>query len=152
MSKGRKPTPTALKKLRGTDQPCRTNDKEIQLSSVSKLPYAPKWFSETQKNIYHSKGKQLIQLGLLTQLDFEIFISFCAEYGNYIDTSIQMRKIPLTAKLNEASNDVFKRIEKINKQSWERSKAIASEFGFTPSSRAKMVMPQQPDPDDIMFD
>ena len=148
----RKPTPTALKKMRGTVQPCRSNKKEIDIGPVTQLPYAPRWFTPTQSKIYKTKGDQLKVMGLLTSLDFELFISFCKEYGDYIDTATQLNKIPLASFMNEADDYIFKRISKINRESWERSKALASEFGFTPSARAKMAMPGNDDPGDNDFD
>ena len=46
---------------------------------------------------------------------------------------------------------IIKRIMRKNKDSWERAKSLASEFGFTPSSRAKMVMPTADDPENKDF-
>ena len=152
MTKGRKPIPTAIKKIRGTNQPCRTNKNEINIDPVIKLPPAPRWFGKTSKKIYKQKGQQLQLLGVLTPLDFELFISFCQEYGNYIDTSIELSKVPHNASLSDQSEMVFLRISKINKISWERSKSIAAEFGFTPSARAKMILPEKENNNDNDFD
>lgn len=151
MTKGRKPTPTAIKELRGTVQPCRANPNEQALDAITKLPYAPRWFSNTAKLIYKTKGEQLRQLGVLTPLDLELFISFCREYANYIDTAAELEKIPLKAVMDEKSEQVFKRMSRINKESWDRAKSLAAEFGFTPSARAKFSQPQSGDPEEKDF-
>ena len=151
MTKGRKPVPTAIKEMRGTVQPCRTNKNEVKINALEKLPSVPRWFTKTQRKIYKTKGDQLRVMGVLTPLDFELFISFCREYGNYIDTSIELEKYPLNGFMDEKTDYVFKRQSKINKESWERAKAIASEFGFTPSSRAKMIAPKLEDPTENDF-
>jgi len=151
MTKGRKPTPTAIKQLRGTVQPCRTNPNEQALDPISKLPYAPRWFSDTAKAIYKTKGEQLRQLGVLTSLDLELFISFCREYADYIDTAAELERIPLTAVMDEKSEQIFKRMSKINRESWDRAKSLASEFGFSPSARAKFARPQTEDPTENDF-
>ena len=152
MTKGRKPVPTAIKQLRGTVQPCRTNPDEIQLEAVSKLPRAPRWFSDTAKKIYKTKGNQLRALGVLTSLDFELFLSFCREYADYIDTAAELEKIPVKAVLDEKNEAVYKRMAKINRESWERAVKLAAEFGFTPSARAKFHRPDSGgDPDDADF-
>lgn len=151
MTKGRKPTPTAIKQLRGTVQPCRANPKEPVLDPISKLPNAPRWFSDTAKAIYKSKGQQLKEIGVLTVLDFELFISFCREYGDYIDTATELEKIPLKAVLDEKSEQVFRRMSKINRESWERAKSLAAEFGFSPSARAKFARPHTEDPTENDF-
>ncbi len=151
MAKGRKPTPTALKKLRGTDQPCRINPREIKVDALAKLPSAPRWFSRTQRKIYKSKGDQLRTLNVLTPLDLELFISFCREYGNYIDTSIKLEDVPVDSFLPPSDESIFNRISKINKESWERAKSLAAEFGFSPSARAKLVsqIPEDPEENDF---
>ena len=150
--KGRKPTPTVLKKIRGTTQPCRENKTELAVGPVIKLPHAPRWFTITQKKIYKTKGEQLRLLGLLTLLDFELFISFCREYGNYIDTATELEQIPIKAVMNETSEQIFKRMSKINRESWERAKILAAEFGFTPSARTKIAMPGGENSTDNDFD
>lgn len=151
MTKGRKPTPTAIKQLRGTVQPCRTNPKELVLDPVSKLPNAPRWFSVTAKTIYKTKGNQLKEIGVLTVLDLELFISFCREYADYLDTAAELEKIPLKAILDEKSEQVFRRMSKINRESWERAKSLAAEFGFSPSARAKFSRPNIENPEENDF-
>jgi len=137
--------------MRGTVQPCRTNPNEVQVGALTKLPNTPRWFSATQKRIYKAKGEQLRSLGVLTALDFELFISFCREYGNYIDTAKELEKIPLKAVLDERSEQVNKRMSRINKESWERSKSLAAEFGFSPSARAKFSAAESADPEEDNF-
>ena len=151
MTKGRKPIPTAIKEMRGTVQPCRVNKNELRPDALAKLPPVPRWFTKTQRKIYKAKGEQLRAMGVLTPLDFEMFISFCREYGNYIDSAIELEKIPLLSNLNDAAEKAWKRMAKINKESWERSKSLASEFGFTPSSRAKFSLNDSDEPENNDF-
>lgn len=136
--KGRKPTPTALKELRGTDQPVRINKNEPKLEAISKMPPAPAWFSSTARKIYKTKSRELIAQGVMSALDIDMFLLYCNEYATYIETSEEIRNIPLRAALSEANAEVYKRIRQQNQQSWERAKSIAIEFGFTPSSRARV--------------
>ncbi len=140
--KGRKPTPTALKVSRGTDQPARMNKNEMQPELISKMPPPPKWFSTLAKKIYRQKSKELIAQKIMSQLDIDMFVLYCNEYAVYIETSAEIRAIPYNASLGEASNEVYKRIRQQNQQAWERAKSIAIEFGFTPSSRARVHKPE----------
>lgn len=140
---GRKPLPTAIKKMKGTLQKCRTNKSEPVSSCVTKLPPAPKYFTASAKKIYKTKGDELIAKKILDTLDFDMFISYCIEYANYIDTSIELAKIPNDAQLGPNSEAIFNRLKLKNKQSWERAKAIAVEFGFTPSSRSRVKIAEQ---------
>lgn len=137
--KGRKPTPSALKKMRGTDQPVRVNENEPETNTLSKMPPPPKWFGKLAKKIYRSKSKELINQGVMGTLDIDMFVLYCNEYATYIETSEEIAKIPYNAKLSESSVEVYRRIRQQNQQAWERAKSIAIEFGFTPSARSRVT-------------
>lgn len=136
--KGRKPTPGALKTLRGTDQPVRMNNDSSEPEVISKMPPPPKWFGKMARKIYKTKSQELINQKVMSMLDIDMFILYCNEYGIYIETSEIIGKIPYQDKLSESSNEVYRRIRQQNQQAWERAKAIAIEFGFTPSARGRV--------------
>lgn len=135
---GRKPLPTAVKKLRGTDQPVRINKNEPQTEIISKMPPAPDWFSDIAKKIYKTKSKELIAQNVMGKLDIDMFLLYCNEYATYVETSEAIKKVDYEDSLTEASDLIFKRLLKQNQRAWERAKSIAIEFGFTPSSRARV--------------
>ncbi|MCP3849352.1 MAG: phage terminase small subunit P27 family, partial [Gammaproteobacteria bacterium] len=67
MTAGRKPVPTALKLIKGTDQPCRINDKEPKPKSDNiKMPVG---MSADAKKHWKQVSKQLKEAGILTNLD-----------------------------------------------------------------------------------
>jgi P27 family predicted phage terminase small subunit len=136
MTKGRKSQPNALKQLKGT-QPVRMNKDEPESEAISKLPRAPRWFTDTAKSIYYSTGKHLAGSRVLSQADLEMFISFCNEYAKYLDTEKEMQSVPLRANLSKDSERAYRRVERQNRAAWERSMKLASEFGITPAARAK---------------
>lgn len=145
--KGRKATPTALKKIRGTDQPCRINSNEPESETIVKLPLAPSWFTKLAKKVYKTKGSELIKMQLLSKVDLDMFVSYCVEYAAYIETSQQLAKIPAMALLDAESELLYKRLSQRNATAWERSKTIATQFGFTPSSRASLKLPPKKEVD-----
>jgi len=151
--KGRKATPTALKKIRGTDQPCRINSQEPESETITMLPPAPVWFTKLAKKVYKIKGSELIKMKLLSRVDLDMFVSYCVEYAAYLETSEQLTKIPSMALLDAESELLYKRLSQRNGTAWERSKTIATQFGFTPSSRAslKIVPPKKEDEFDKLF-
>lgn len=147
--KGRKATPTALKKIRGTNQPCRINNNEPEGEKIVKLPPAPKWFTTLAKLIYKKKGKELMNMNLLTKIDLDMFVSYCIEYATYLETSEQLSQIPSMALLDAQSELLFKRLQIQKASAWERSKTIATQFGFTPSSRASLKLAPKEKKDDF---
>jgi len=138
-----------LKKLRGTDQPCRINHDEPEGEKITKLPHPPSWFSKLAKSIYKNKGMELINMDLLTKIDLDMFVSYCVEYATYLETSEQISKIPAMALLDAQSELLFQRLNKQKSSSWERAKAIATQFGFTPSSRASLKLAPKEKKDDL---
>lgn len=125
--------------MRGTDQPVRTNKEEPEATVISKMPPPPKWFGKLARKIYKSKSKELINQGVMSTLDIDMFVLYCFEYATYIETSEEIAKIPYSAQLSESSVEVYRRIRQQNQQAWERARSIAIEFGFTPSARSRVT-------------
>lgn len=150
--KGRKPIPTALKVLKGTDQPCRTNKKDALSQVVSKVPPPPRWFTKLGKKIYKDVTRQLTASKVLTPADLEMLIAYCQEYSTYLEameqfnTGAEDRVISVETKAGTSKqvNPLFK----IAQASLEKAKAIGVEYGLTPSSRARVnqVKEQEEDP------
>lgn len=135
---GRKPTPSSIKKLRSTERPCRVNENEAEVVRIEKLPPSPSWFSNLAKRIYRRKGQELINQGIMSTLDIDMFLLYCNEYATYIETSEWIREIELDAEHDKAQVIRYKRVRQQNNQAWERCKSIAIEFGFTPSARSRV--------------
>lgn len=146
MSKGRKPIPDELKKLRGTDQPCRmSNTVEYaeritdikMITSTSRLKLLP---TKRAKDIFKQKANQLIALGILTVLDIE----HLAVYANSLDVLFSC----MESMRNEPTPKYNKNMELIGyvpdpsinmyRQMVEHVNRIGAEFGFTPISRQKI--------------
>ena len=149
--RGRKPTPNALKQIRGTIKPSRTNKNQMQPAALLKMPQAPRWFSAIAKKIYKQKSAELIAQGVMSSLDIDMFLLYCHEYAVYIETSAELSKTVLTENLSDKQEAIYKRIQRQNRQAWERSKAIAIEFGFTPSSRSRVTRPEATETDNDDF-
>lgn len=124
--------------MKGTLQKCRVNNEEANVSTIVKLPSAPAYFSKLARKIYKTKGAELMAQKLLSILDIDMFISYCHEYATYLETAEEIAKVPHDSQLGPNSEAVYNRLHQRNKQSWERSKSIAIEFGFTPSSRSRV--------------
>lgn len=146
MGKGRKPLPDAVKKLRGTDQPCRmsgvvdTADKitDIKMiTSTARLKLLP---TKRAKDIFKSKANQLIAMGVLTMMDIE----HLAVYANSLDVLFScmegMREAatPKHNKDGELIGYVPRPEIAMYKQMVEHVNRIGAEFGFTPMSRQRI--------------
>ena len=141
MTQGRKPISNQMKILKGTDQPCRMRD-EVSVNKILKMPPPPKWLSKSAKKLYRTKAQFLITAEILSEVDVEMFVTFCFEYGRYLDTAEKLAEVSHAAILTEKQQQLYNRLTKVNRDSFERAKYLASEFGFTPVSRMKFTIPE----------
>ena len=68
-------------------------------------------------------------------LDIDMFILYCNEYAIYIETSEEFADAD---KMKAKTDGAYRRLTMKNQRAWERAKAIAIEFGFTPSARSRV--------------
>lgn len=146
MTAGRKSLPNEIKKLRGTDQPCRMSESidvpkigDIsQIINVSKLKILK---TKRSKQIFKDKANQLIQLNILTAIDFEQL----AIYAHSLDTLFDcIDNISSSGKFSEVYDEngrILRFIQnpylKLYQDMVQICSKIGSDFGFTPVSRMK---------------
>ena len=156
--KGRKPKPTQLKVLSGTDQPCRINPNEAKSKPVDKVPSAPKWLSSLGKKIYKDTTRQLMASKVLTPVDLQMLITYCQEYANYIEImmmfqpdkngNVQQERVILT-KTKQGTMHQVNPLIKIAQASLDKAKSIGVEYGLTPSSRSRVNQVKEDEQDEF---
>lgn len=153
--KGRKKIPDTLKQLRGTDQPCRmtgeTNVNPIEdISEISDTKKLNILKTKRAKDIFQEKANQLIQLKVLTEMDFEQLAVYAYNVDMLFTCMAELRK----GKFREIHNEegrVVRFVEnpylKLYKDLIPLINRMASEFGFSPVSRMKFNhKPEEKDP------
>jgi P27 family predicted phage terminase small subunit len=149
--KGRKALPNAVKKLRGTDQPCRMNEtidvpaigSIDQVVDVRKLKVLK---TRRSKQIFKEKANQLIRLKILTEIDFEQL----AIYANSLDMLFDCIDELSKGKFQEVHDEngrVLRFIQnpylKLYREMIDVVNRIGSDFGFSPVSRMKLKTKQE---------
>lgn len=162
MTKGRKPLPTEIKELQGTAQPCRINKFEPKVSErISDMPEPPDYLSEEAKChwrfILEHEGGSWIK-----QCDRAMFETYCEQWAELVryrrerkrlraqieETEKKIEELRAAGKYTSASSMI-----KFRDELWERDnflanlvvkctqpfKSVASELGFTPSSRSRVL-------------
>ena len=81
--RGRKPKPTAIKKLEGNPGKRGLNEKEPK--PKKKAPKCPAWLDEEAKKEWKRMCKQLEDLGILTEIDMAAFAGYCQAYSRWKD-------------------------------------------------------------------
>lgn len=133
---GRRTKPTAIKQLAGN--PGKRALPKAEPRPEGGIQNCPKHLDAVARAEWKRLSPQLDKLGLLTQVDRAAFTAYCELYSNYREASRglkkaggltfvvngQIKKNPLVSMRNDALRLMHK---------------FLSEFGLSPSSRAKVA-------------
>ena len=146
MGKGRKKLPTKVKEFQGTLEKSRILEDEMQVSNLDQLPIAPKWLTDIAKNEWQNVTNELLNIGMLHQIDLILLESYCNAIALHIETEQYLRE---NGRVNHYYNQdgslrhsQSKPEVKISNDSLANALKIAVQFGFTPSSRGSISAPK----------
>ena len=133
--KGRKPHPTALKKLKGTLEPGRTNNHEPQPGELAPIP--PRHLSKEAKVIWLETHSLLDSAEVLSNMDSDALSVFAETKARWIDAKERLRKEGLTVLTPNGFPVQSPYLQITNKCSSEMLKFL-TEYGMTASSRTRV--------------
>ena len=116
---GRKPKPTALKKLEGNPGKRKLNTKEPMPGKG--MPDCPKWLLPEAKKEWERLCVKLSEIGVLTEIDMAAFAAYCQSYARWKEAQEHI----------DSEGSTFE-TDKLMMQ-------VASEFGLTPSARSRIM-------------
>lgn len=143
---GRKKIPTKVKELKGTAQPCRIDKNEMQVTEVVSMPDAPLFLNEYGQAEWEKVTNELANIKMLHSVDLPMLAMYCNEMGAYFAIAQE-----LGGSFTEQTYDKDGKLRaskiapkyKIMQNALQNALKIATQFGFTPSSRASLSMPEQ---------
>src|SRR5262249_48128622 len=144
---GRRPVPTALKRLHGYPGHRKRADREIE--GVGKIS-APIWFDAEQHEQWDFALKNAPP-GLLTATDREILAGWCCAAVEYARAVVEVRKLGQVVKTGEGNAIQNPFLPIMNKQ-FQIMLRAGAELGFSPASRTSLgasLAPEQVDEDGI---
>lgn len=139
---GRKAMPIELLLINGNKNKLTKEEIEARRKAEAAIkPNAnavrpPSWLNATAKREFKKLASELLQTELITNVDVNQLAMYCSAMARYIE----MQKGIENEETGEIEIDE-KKLDILFKQ----LKAMAAEFGFTPSSRAKLAMPKEPE-------
>lgn len=141
MAKGRKKLPDNIKALRGTDQPCRMENKIATLPTQTLITLPNSGLKGTAKKIFAIVATELIYNNILDHLGVDLVIAYCREMALYHDMMKDMEKEGYTVKVATKTGFITQvnPKRKIAESALSAAKALAVEFGMTPSSRNRVA-------------
>ena len=141
MNAGRKKIRNELKTLRGTDQPCRmAGGVTPDLTSVVSIPRSG--LKGTAKKVFEVVAAELINNRLLDLVGVDLIVAYAREMGLYHDTMRELEKEGYTIEVETkfGSTTLVNPKRKVAESALANAKAIAVEYGLTPSSRSRVAV------------
>jgi len=150
MPAGRKNKPNELKKLEGNPGH-RAIPEGVEPQAEPNCPPAPSWLSRVAKLEWNRVAPELHRLGLLKGLDLQPLAIYCQSYADMRKAQEELNKHGLTTvHVNKAGEEnlVVRPEHYVVQACVKQIKAFCTEFGMTPSSRARLMLPSEKTADD----
>ncbi len=143
MTQGRKPKPTALKLVAGTDRADRRNVNEPKARPA--MPAPPSFLSAEAQAEWVVVCEQLYQLGVLSRIDRAALGAYCQAFGRWEQAENALAKMALRDNVTHGmmikttnGNAVQNPLLGTANKAMADMMRYAAEFGMTPSSRARI--------------
>ncbi len=145
---GRRPKPTAIKKLEGNrgKRPLPKNEPMPDNTP----PACPSWLPPTAKTEWKRIVPELERLGLLTVVDMAALAGYCEAYARWVKAAKKLKDsftYEVTDKFGNRKQHKKPEVD-IARDALSQVKAFCTEFGLTPSSRGKMSVSGRPSEQD----
>ena len=134
---GRKPKPTAVKKLEGNPGKRKLNDKEPM--PVKGMPTCPAWLMPEAQTEWKRLAKILSEMGVLTEVDRTAFAAYCQSYARWKEAQEHINSGGSTFETDKGYQQQTPWVGIANTNQKLMMQA-ASEFGLTPSARSRIAI------------
>ena len=132
---GRKPDPIPLRLLKGTPQR-RPIPEHVE--TEPKLPRPPRWLDKRGKREWRRIGKELLELGLMSNLDLALLASYCDSYSIMVECREHIDSVGGIVKYLAGKNSQTAMELSTYRAAQNFIKSVAAEFGLSPSARGRL--------------
>lgn len=136
--RGRKPTPTHIKEIRGNPGKRPLNGREPR--PAIRAPSCPRELSPAAKREWRRLARQLLIMNLVTELDRAMLAAYCQAFALWAEAVAAVGKYGAMVKSPSGFPMQSPYVAVANKQA-ELMIRIGAEFGLTPSSRSRISVP-----------
>ncbi len=135
-TRGRKPTPTAIKQLEGNPGKRQLNENEPM--PEKKAPACPKWLELDAKREWRRLAKKMEQMGILTEVDMAAFAGYCQAYARWKNAEEFITQHGMIFKTPSGYWQQLPQVS-IAQTYLKQMNRFAEQFGLTPASRSRIV-------------
>lgn len=138
--RGRKRQPTAVKVLKGTDDPRWINPDEPKPDVLGAIPAPPVSLDIDELTIWNDSCHYLKEVSMLHGIDLHSLAIYCREMATYHRCMDIVRKEGVVKEFENGAQrmDQINPYYKVAKMALESANKIADKFGFNPSARASL--------------
>ena len=133
---GRKPKPTAIKKLEGNPGKRRLNEQEP--IPDKKAPKCPMWLEPEAKKEWRRTAKRLEVLGILTEVDMAAFAGYCQAFARWKEAEEFISKHGTIVKTPSGYWQQVPQVP-IAQTYLKIMHKFCEQFGLTPSARSRII-------------
>lgn len=146
--RGRKPKPPALKIIEG-NRGKRPIPEVVEPRRTDKPPKCPSWLNDEARKEWRRIVPELHELGLLSVLDVAALAAYCQSYARYAEAEAFLTEHGATEqRVGKFDTMTVLRAEVyLSKIQLSFIRQLCSEFGLSPSSRARMILPKEKEED-----
>lgn len=132
---GRRPKPTALKKLSGNPGKRAINNAEPKPSGI---PDCPDHLDDDAKAEWRRISAELSALGLLTIIDRAALSAYCQSWSRWMKAEANIAKHGLVVKSPKSGYPIQNPFVTVANTALDSMRKFLVEFGMTPASRARL--------------
>jgi P27 family predicted phage terminase small subunit len=141
---GNKKKPTALEKAQGCPGHRGLNLDEPKPPSMSSFPKPPKIFDDdpVASQEWKALGPILFEMGLITPVDLTAFMNYCKNRSRWLEAEedVQLNGITIEEERRDGGVTIKKNPAVTASVQYQMLMyRILTEFGMTPSSRARLI-------------
>lgn len=136
---GRPPKPTALKRLQGNPgkRPLPKGEPRPEIG----IPTRPEWLLPEAKREWSRIVPELARLGLLAKIDRALISAYCQCWARYVEAQRDIDEHGSTFVTDKGYEGPRPSMA-IARQMLEKLTVLSAKFGFSPSDRARIRVPE----------
>lgn len=144
--RGRKPKPTEQKKLEGNPGKRAINTKEPK--PESKIPPCPSHLKGDARKEWDRVTKELLKLNIISEIDRAALVAYCTAWGTYVKACGKLQR-QSEVMISDEGGMYQNPWVSIRNKAMEQILRFSSEYGMTPSSRARLKVEGGSDDDEM---
>jgi len=148
--RGRKPKPPALRLLDGDTRKQKGGNTDLHPEPPHEIPSCPSWLADEAKKEWRRTALILHDMGVLSLVDRAALASYCQWWARYVEAErhIAEEGSVVDRVTTQGATTAANPWIGIRSDAMKHLRALASEFGFTPTARGRISVGKKSDAKD----